>query len=256
MLRPLLRLSLTANLAAMSVLVLWRIDVLLVKVTLGFAELGRYSAATSVAEIALVLVMSVRWGLLPHHGSAAPRQAVHATVARLVRTGVAAGAVLAIVLGVASGPLLVLLYGETFRSAGTALAVLVPGVIALGLHYPMFDALYAAGRVKVLTVLGCGVCGLEIVLDLWLLGEHGIVVAAAVSTLCYSLLFIACAWLFAGLGGIPPAVGGARRPGRPRALRAAPPGGPTTSTRVPPGPAPSERCWSTAGGSVGVARDG
>ena len=201
--RTLLRLSLGANLAAMSVLVLWRIDVLLVKVTLGFAELGRYSAATSVAEIALVLVMSVRWGLLPHHGSDAPRHEVHATVARLVRTGVAAGALLAVVLGVAAGPLLGLLYGDGFRSAGTALAILVPGVIALGLHYPMFDALYAAGRVKVLTVLGCSVCGLEIVLDLWLLGEHGIVVAAAVSTLCYSLLFGACAWLFAGLDGMP-----------------------------------------------------
>ena len=86
-------------------------------------------------------------------------------------------------------------------------------MIALGLHYPMFDALYAAGRVKVLTVLGCSVCGLEIVLDLWLLGEHGIVVAAAVSTLCYSLLFVACAWLFAGSGRDAPPVGPARGSG-------------------------------------------
>ena len=38
----------------------------------------------------LVLVMSARWALLPRHGSGAPSARVHRTVARMVRTGVAA----------------------------------------------------------------------------------------------------------------------------------------------------------------------
>lgn len=197
-----LRASLAANVAAMSVLLLWRVDVLLVKVLRGYGDLGRYSAATSIAEIALVLVVSLRTALLPRLGSDRGQGELGAAIARTVRSALAVGLTGSLVIAVLGRRLLAAVYGAEFSGAWIALAVLVPGVVLLGLQYPLFDALYAAGEGRRLTCIGVGALTFEVVADVLLLPDRGYTVAAFVSTATYALLFGACALVFARRFGL------------------------------------------------------
>jgi len=200
--RALLRASWAANIAAMAVLLLWRIDVLLVKVLRGYADLGRYSAATSIAEIALVVVVSLRMALLATHGADGDRTELAAAIARTVRLALVVGLGGALLLALVGRPLLVAVYGAGFGEASVALTFLAPGVVLLGLQYPLFDALYAAGEGRRLVVIGVTALTFEVVADLVLVPRYGYVGAAAVSATTYAGLFLACAALFAGRFGM------------------------------------------------------
>jgi O-antigen/teichoic acid export membrane protein len=193
----LLRAAMAANLATMSILLLWRVDVLLMKSLRSFADLGRYSAATSMAEIALILVISLRAALLAHQGSNLDRAELGAVIGKTVRVGLAAGLVGAVGIALVSRPLLTLVYGAGYAEAWAALAILAPGVIIFGLHYPLFDALFAAGEARKLTAIGLGALAFEVVADVLLVPGGGYVVAAVVSTTTYTVLFLFCAAMFA-----------------------------------------------------------
>jgi O-antigen/teichoic acid export membrane protein len=164
-LRVLLRASWAANVAAMAVLLLWRVDVLLVKALCGYADLGRYSAATSIAEIGFLVVGTFRMALLPRHGSGGDRADLGAAIARVVRVALAVGLLGALVLAAVGRPVLVAVYGADFGEASTALAVLAPGVVLLGLQYPLFDALYASGEGRRLVFVGVAALTFEVGAD-------------------------------------------------------------------------------------------
>lgn len=198
----LLRGSLSANVGAMAVLVLWRADLFLVERLLGDADLGYYSAATAVAEVLLVLVITLRTALLPVQGSSdVANREISALVARVLRLGLAIGAVVSLLFLVGGRMLLIGFYGSAYGRVWTSLALLAPGVILFGLQFPLFDYLSARGANRRLAVLGLGTLVCEVAVDLLVIPAFGFIGAAAVSTATYALLFAGCAVLFAAETG-------------------------------------------------------
>jgi O-antigen/teichoic acid export membrane protein len=196
--RRLLRTSMGANVGAMAALILWRADLFLVQYLLGDADLGYYSAATAIAEVLLVLVITLRTALLPAQGSGRVESAeIGGLIARVLRLGLLLGAVASLVLLVGGRFLLVGLYGAAYGRVWTSLVVLAPGVILFGLQFPLFDYLSARGGNRRLAVLGLLALGVEIGVDIFAIPALGFIGAALVSTATYGVLFIGSTALFA-----------------------------------------------------------
>ncbi len=194
--RELLGAGLRTQVASAAVLVLWRLDVVLVKVYRGYAEVGLYTAATSIAEIVLVIIVSLRTALLPSHGHGRDRHQLADRVCRTVGLGLVAGSALGLLVGAAGTAVLGTAYGQGFRSGATALALLLPGVVLLALHFPLFDYLIAEGHGRALNIAALFALALNVAANCALLPVLGYAGAAVGSSVAYAALFVACAGLF------------------------------------------------------------
>jgi O-antigen/teichoic acid export membrane protein len=189
--RRLLVSSLRMNAAAIAVLAIWRADIVVVEFRRGFEELGLYSVAVGVAEIVVALSIGVRAAVLPHHSlSDAVRTAdVLCTATRVSLPIVALLAMLVASVG-PSG--IELIFGEEYRSSYTALVLLLPGVVLLVLHYPLFDFVISRGGLRTLTVMGILGIGLNVGLNVILLDHFSFVAASVVSSISYLFVFAWC----------------------------------------------------------------
>jgi GT2 family glycosyltransferase/O-antigen/teichoic acid export membrane protein len=193
--------SVRPSLAGLAVFGIWRVDVVVVKAQRGAAELGLYAAAVSVAEILLLLAVAVRASLLAEQGRAHDRAGLPAMLARATRTTAAAAVVGGAALAAAGSVAIPLAFGPEFAAAVPALVVLVPGVVALALHGPLYDFLHAEGRADRVTMAMGAALVLNVALDVVLLRSHTFVAAAVASTLAYGIVLAACVREFAAATG-------------------------------------------------------
>ena len=197
--KRLLALTMRANIATTSILAMWRIDQLVVGLRRGYTELGLYSIAVAVAEIVWVGAPALRSALLPQHSMSG--EVLADGVARVTRVALLATVVASAALAIVGYPFLDVFFGARFEQTYPTMLILLPGVILLVLHYPLFDYIAARRGLRALTVMGIAGVVLNVGLDYALLGRYSYVAAAWVSTLTYAFVFATCLALFVRQSG-------------------------------------------------------
>ena len=167
-----------------------RLDFFLVMLFLGAKELGIYSVAVGLAEIIVRLSHEIGTMLFPVFaggGLKAGQPAAALRVVTLLAIGIAA------VLGLASGPIVHILFGEPFADAVPAFRWLLLGTVALATTDVTWSYISAAGRPG-LGVFVFGVAALvDVVLNVLLLPRWGVIGASIAATASYvvaALLFL------------------------------------------------------------------
>ena len=190
----LLRGALGATVASSAVIAIWRLDVILVEWRRGFRELGLYSVAVGAAEILVTMSIGMGTAVLPFLGGDRARgDDVVCTVTRLT---LAVSLPAAMALGAVSPWAMPWLFGRAYVGTHVALLLLLPGVVCLVLHYPLFTHVAGTGGMRQLTVLGLGCVSFNIASNIVLLRQFDYEAAAAVSTLTYLALLAGCSVLF------------------------------------------------------------
>ncbi len=165
----------------------WRIDVFLLSRLRGMAEVGCYTAAYRVLEMAILPSQALSQAALPRLASQAAQASLPVPPAPLgwlaVLTAPAALGVTAL-----AGPLLQALYGEGFAAAAPALAILIWTALPYGWYRYQAAVLVAAGRQRVDLGINAALLVLNVGLNIVLIPRYGAAGAAAV-TLVTALVY-------------------------------------------------------------------
>lgn len=179
-LRSLLRISLIAHLGNVVQLLNYRLDALLIGGILSATAVGLYAVAVSLAELVWLVPQAVAMALLPRvaaGGAALTPQAARHT---LLLAGFGAPCLLLL-----AWPLL--LVNPAYMSAWPILALLLPGVVALSLSKVLASDLSGRGKPQYASLASIVSLGVTIAGNLLLMPRLGIVGAACVSSIAYSL---------------------------------------------------------------------
>ncbi len=173
-----------------------RADQVMVRWYAGYHQLGLYAVAATVAEMLWLLTDPLAAALIPHQLRASTGESQRLSFAMMRRS-------LGISLTAAVGawvlaPLAVrIVYGSGFSGAVPALRLLLPGVVALAAARPLRAMLLKEGRAVALSLLGFGMLGVNLALNVALLPRIGIVGASIASSICYGALalsYVVLAW--------------------------------------------------------------
>jgi O-antigen/teichoic acid export membrane protein len=190
LLRDNLPLGLRAYLVMLFSFLVLRIDLLMVKYLLGAEQAGYYSVAANIADVCLMLPMTVTAVLFPKLCRMVDlRQRLALTRQAGFGIALALGLIL-IVAGVLAAPLVIVAFGRPFLPAASAFIWLTPGVLTLGIEIVVVQFLNSLGIPK--SVIGVWVASTlaNILGNLWAIPRFGIVGASAVSSISYSLTFV------------------------------------------------------------------
>ena len=152
-------------------------NIFLLRREFGPADLGLYSIAPQIADVLTILPQAVALILFPHlvrEASARWERTVRATL------WVAAIMIVACVLtAVFAGPVIRLLYGDSFAPSTRVLQIMLPSVFSLAVASVLSQYLAAIGLPRpLLGVWGAGVA-LVLALSVALIPDHGAAGAAA-----------------------------------------------------------------------------
>lgn len=179
MVHRLLRLAPTFLMIGLFATLYWRIDVLMLSKLASVSEVGQYSAAWRLLELAMVIPQSLCLALYPHLAAA------HANTVRTRQIGQLAVRYLtafalpaALCVAVVSGPILAWLYGEEFRAAAPVLSVLMLTLIPYGWARYQAYALVSASHQHVDLGLNIVMSLLNAGLNLFLIPHFGALGAA------------------------------------------------------------------------------
>jgi O-antigen/teichoic acid export membrane protein len=176
-----------------------RFDVLVLAALAPLHVVGSYAIAQIVAE--LVLLLSISLGTVLTPTVAAARGADR------TRDVIRLGSLLAVagIIGVGiGGPLLILIgYGPAFRPALVPFAVLLPGMWFLSMGSLCGDGLRGRGRPGVASLIAVAEVIVTIALDLLLIPPYGAVGAAVASVCAYAVFGVAGLAVIARQDGVP-----------------------------------------------------
>jgi O-antigen/teichoic acid export membrane protein len=178
-----------------------RLDLVMLPAYVSSASVGLYSVATNVSLIVPHMATTFA-GLVVPAAARDPKRGSIKVVASLHAT-LAVTCVLAILIALFARPLLVLVYGDSFRDAATPLLLLLPGAVLFAGASMLNAGLYAAERPFTATltqVLGMAVTiiGLSV-----FLATGGVEAAALVSSTAYGAVFVAALLAYKRVAGLP-----------------------------------------------------
>ncbi|QLL44316.1 oligosaccharide flippase family protein [Sulfitobacter pontiacus] len=190
-LRPALRYGIKVHLGNVVAFLNYRMDIFLVNLFVGPAGAGLYSIAVRLVEQLWIISQAVSTVLLPRlaamMGNDAGRRVLTPVMARFVLWGtmLAAG-----MLAAVATPLIEGLFGAKFRGATPALMILLPGVVMISCGRVLANDLAARGLVGVNLALAIGVLVVNLIGNLLLIPEYGILGAALATTIAYMANFL------------------------------------------------------------------
>lgn len=167
-----------------SLVLLLQVDILMLSGMSNPAEVGIYALAVQLASLAFLLSDSVSQVALADQTTTSLESSAVLT-AGLVRTNLVLLVMFLVPLSLLSVPLVPIVYGIEFQSTAPAIAVLAPGVLALGLARPVGAYLVRLGRPAVVSSMYAGALLLNVALNLVLIPRAGGVGAALASTVAY-----------------------------------------------------------------------
>lgn len=173
----------------------YKLDVFIVSLYAGFASVGRYTLAVSLAQLLWMLSNGAATVLLPKVAANNTVANVSHT-ARVTRLSLTASLLSAIALGVVAFYALPRLYGEPFRPSVTALLWLLPGIVAFSSVNVLAAYINGIGKPRLNLIVAVASLTVTVTLDLILIPRFGIVGAALASTCSYTLSAILTIWLF------------------------------------------------------------
>jgi len=185
--RESLAFGLKSSLGISFLYLLYRFDFLAVKALLGTSALGRYSVATSVAQILWLVTDSLSLALIARQVAATPSGALDVTV-RAVRKALLVLPLGAALLGAAGAVAIPLMFGPEFRAAVAPMLVLLPGVLAIGVVKPISVLLIRANRPGTLSLMSLAGLAMNVALLFPLARAFGIAGAAIASAAAYGLM--------------------------------------------------------------------
>ena len=177
----------------------YRVDEIFIATLLPTEQLGVYVIAVALVERIWILPGSVSAVLLPHLTSSRERDAsVVAAICRHVAMWTGAACV---ILLVAAGPLVALLYSSKFAGAVAPLRWLLPGIFTLSIGKILVGELLAREKARY-TVWASGAAVVtNIAGNLLLVPQMGIVGAALASSVSYSVLSGVLTWYYLRVTG-------------------------------------------------------
>jgi len=173
----------------------YKLDVFIVSLFAGFASVGRYTLAVSLAQLLWMLSNGAATVLLPKVAANNTAENVSHT-ARVTRLSLSASLLAAIALGVVAGYALPRLYGEPFRPSVAALLWLLPGIVAFSSVNVLAAYINGIGKPRLNLIVAVASLGVTLTLDFILIPSLGIVGAALASTCSYTLSAVLTIWLF------------------------------------------------------------
>jgi O-antigen/teichoic acid export membrane protein len=164
-----------------------RIDVFIVSIMLGAAELGVYTLAIATGELMWKVGQAITWSALGRIASETPERSAE-MVAKVTRNIFALQFVFALVVFIAAPPLITFVYGPAFNETSTTMRLLLPGLTAYLIEGPIgyFFSVQKGNPTFRLVVQSCsiGICAVVTFLAIPRFSIYGAAVATSVSYLC------------------------------------------------------------------------
>jgi O-antigen/teichoic acid export membrane protein len=162
-----------------------RADALLINAIIGVGATGVYSVASSVAETLWYVPSAI--AVVVFSRTAALGIAAASLTSTATRVTLALGLAGAIPVALLAPVLVPLVYGASFAAAGTALQLLLPGVVAYGVATVVGQFLTAAGAPGRTTVAVLAGLTVNLLLDLVAIPRFGIAGAAVAASVGYGV---------------------------------------------------------------------
>jgi len=179
--------GLRAHLGNLMTFLSYRLDRYLIASLAGPIALGLYMVASGLAERLWVLSTSAGAVLFPRiaslHGDEASRERLTSTVARHIFLMTF---ILGLGLALAGEWVVRFFYGDEYRQASIALALLIPGVVALSLSRILANDLAGRGRPELNSYIAVFGLVANVLANIILIPRYGIAGAALASSLSYS----------------------------------------------------------------------
>jgi O-antigen/teichoic acid export membrane protein len=182
--RQVISLGLRYHLGTCAMYLLLRVDIFLLNGTVSRSDVGLYSLAVTIAELAYLVTDSVAHVMLPSQVAGSLEESSQVT-AHAVRLNIVASSLC--VLGVALvAPLVVpFVYGRDFGGAVAPLLLIMPGIVALAVARPVAVFLTRTNRPLAMSAVSGGAMCVNVVLNLMLIPHFGVEGAAVASTIAY-----------------------------------------------------------------------
>lgn len=180
----------------------FRLDLYIIALYLPVEQAAYYSVAVSLAELAWLLPDSAGVVLYPHLTNT-PIDEVGKTTAKVLRSVVTLSIATVCVLLLLGRILLPLLYGQPYMQSVAPFSALLPGIVLMSIYKVLARHFTSLGQQKYSIIAsGTGLL-LIVILDFWLIPVFGILGAAVISTIGYSLSGLLLLILFHRLTGFP-----------------------------------------------------
>lgn len=170
---------------------LYKVDVILVNQFLNATTAGHYRAALQVAEFVWVLSVGVQFVMIQSTADLWANNDIdhiQRLVARLVRYVIILTVLGVIGIGTLADEFVQLYFGSGFKPAVMPLLVLLPGVVGFAVARVVWPVLQAGGYLRPLLAVTVVAFGLNLVGNLLLIPQVGIVGAAVATSLSYTAL--------------------------------------------------------------------
>jgi O-antigen/teichoic acid export membrane protein len=172
-----------------------RIDVLLVAHYLGLRELGVYSIAVLISELAWLPTWALSQPVKERQADRRIEEVVDIT-ARTVRMTLVLAGLLGLALAVVAPVGVPLLFGSDFDPAVDAIWLLLPGSAMMAVWRPVSVALARLATPRVISIIGVTAVLVNVGANVVLIPAIGITGAALASTASYTLGALLALWAF------------------------------------------------------------
>ncbi|MEO5957791.1 MAG: polysaccharide biosynthesis C-terminal domain-containing protein [Opitutaceae bacterium] len=181
-----------------------RADVFFIQASHGSGEVGRYALAVSLAQIVLLIASALAQPLLPRVSAArSPAEAADAT-AGICRQFIALGVMITGALLLGGTWLVPHVFGRDFSGSIPSLVVLLPGIIAYGVHHILIAYFAGIDRSRVNVAISTAALVVTVAGNVWLTRRYGALGAALTSTCAYTLGAVLSVTVFVRRTGISP----------------------------------------------------
>jgi len=186
LLRQTLRHSIPLHLASVLLFLHLRLDMFMVSAWSGAAALGLYSLAVVLAETVQLATDSLSLALLPRQVRNSVEEAAGVSL-QGVRANALIGGALALGWLAVGYPVILFAFGRAFAPAYLSLALLLPGVVALGMQRACGPTIIRGGYAWGFAGIQAASLSLNALLNALLIPRAGAAGAAVASSLSYSL---------------------------------------------------------------------
>ncbi len=187
---------------SISVYLLFRIDVALVRAWRTAEEVGVYSIAASLAMLFQIVGFSVERALVPRLMSkGGDETAVLTPIA--TRSFLLFGGPLAAVAAVAAWPMVPLVFGQEYAGAVLPLAIILPGLVIGNVGQIANTDLIGRGHPGYASISATLALAVNIGLNIYLIPRWGINGAAVASLVCYIQHGLMLSFIYEKLTGVP-----------------------------------------------------
>ncbi|HNP24221.1 MAG TPA: polysaccharide biosynthesis C-terminal domain-containing protein [Panacibacter sp.] len=197
-LKDLFRFSSLAMAANIVFFLVYRVDYLFVNASpvCTAADLGNYIQVSKLGQLLLIIPQIIASVIFPRTASGIERKELNNTLMIMARLFLQLYVVVLIVVIFAGQYVFTLLFGETFNAMKLPFIILIPGIFSLSVLTLL--AAYFSGKGKVIVnVTGTGIALVVVIIgDYLFVPRYGIVAAAAVSTVGYTVNLLYILYVF------------------------------------------------------------